>query len=69
MAVDALIDHRARFNHKEGSGPISVYKCDHCDGWHFSSKGLPHPALSDPNRLKEYKKLNETYYWEQKLKR
>lgn len=68
-ALDALIDHRARFNHQEGTGPVNVYRCDLCDGWHFTSKGTSHPLLSDPQRQKEIRKLSETYFWEQKLRR
>ncbi len=64
LALEALIDHRARFNHKENSGPINVYECTICGLWHFTSKGIINPILNDKETKKRIERLSHAYYWE-----
>ena len=31
-------DHRSRINkHRKGRGPVKVYRCHHCGGWHLGT--------------------------------
>ena len=65
-ALDALVEHHIRFNHSGDSGPISVYRCEDCDMYHFTSKGQTHPFLHDQ---KEYiRKQQAARDWEDRLR-
>ncbi|MDH5608232.1 MAG: hypothetical protein OEY56_02025 [Cyclobacteriaceae bacterium] len=68
LAEEALIQHHARQHHVPGRGPVNIYLCDHCDGWHFTSKGEPHPSLSRPDVQERIRKEREGNYWERKLR-
>lgn len=68
-ALNALIDHRARFHHSPNSGPINVYKCTICEFWHFTSRGLRHSILEDQEQKEKARILSASYDWERKFKK
>ena len=69
LAIEALIQNHIRFNHREGSGPINVYQCDHCHDWHFTSRQPIADELIDANTQDKIKKESTALNWELKLRR
>lgn len=68
QAVDALVDIRSRNNYPPNSGPINVYKCEDCSGWHFTSRPPQHKILDRPDIQKKIQSDSEAAYWERKLR-
>ncbi len=69
IAEEALLSHHARQFHRNHSGPINIYQCEHCGSWHFTSKGEIHPKLRAPEQLAQLRKEREAFDWERKLRR
>ena len=67
-AEDALLAHRARFNHPPTAGPINVYLCNSCGCYHFTSKGEMNPKLLSGENKKKIDRDSEANYWLDKLK-
>lgn len=66
IAEEALISHQSRQFHQNGGGPINVYQCEHCNAWHFTSKGPVHPKLL--NEKGDIDLGRESSYWERRLR-
>lgn len=45
LAEDALIDAWIRNNYTLGTGPVSIYQCEDCGNFHFTSKGTMNDRL------------------------
>ena len=69
IAEDALVAAWITYGFKEGQGPIAVYRCDECGGFHLTSKGSVNPKLAEHLRRGEIKKRQEENEWIEKLKR
>lgn len=68
IAEEALIEAHSQFDYK-GGGPVSVYQCEDCGYFHFTSKGPMNQKLAE---LIKYGKLNrsrEANQWLNKIKR
>lgn len=63
LATEALIQNRIRNRHRDGSGPINIYKCKDCDHWHFTSKGEIADFLKEPDVIKRIEKERRTLDW------
>ncbi|QSE96069.1 hypothetical protein [Fulvivirga lutea] len=63
-AEEALIEHLGRNSYAKGTGPINVYLCEFCDGYHFTSKGEESELLHDPEVLRRIKKLRIQSEWD-----
>ncbi|MEL6558418.1 MAG: hypothetical protein AAFQ94_09555 [Bacteroidota bacterium] len=68
LAEEALIANRSRYHHGDDSGPINVYQCEHCNQWHFTSKGPKSELLESPDVKKNINLNREANYWERKLR-
>ncbi len=66
-AEEALIEHLGRGHYSTQSGPINVYACNICGGYHFTSKGEKHPMLNDPQVKGRIKRLRQAYDWENRF--
>lgn len=69
LAEDALIDAWIKFQYVPGSGPTTVYKCDDCGEYHFTSKGLMNEKLIDALASGKIKREREGKDWINKLKK
>ena len=56
LARESLIQNRIRFNHRQGSGPINIYKCPDCQAWHFTSTGPEADFLKDDEVIERMRK-------------
>ncbi len=63
-AEEALIENHGRNHYQEGAGPINVYQCHICDGYHFTSKGSRSALLHDPEVKQRIRKLRQASEWE-----
>ncbi len=63
VAEEALIENRAWNNHSPSTGPINFYECNICHNFHLTSKGTPHPMLSDKKTLERIKRLKQGNDW------
>ena len=68
LAEEALLDVHSRFQYRPGSGPRSVYECDDCGNWHFTSRGPDSPVLSDLQNQQQIQRNREANDWERKLR-
>ena len=68
LATEALIQNHVINDHTFGAGPINVYECDMCGYWHFTSKGVRHEVLDDPDLRDRIKREREGHFWERRLK-
>lgn len=69
LAEEALIDVRARFQYRETAGPVTVYQCDDCGCWHFTSKGDPGDFLNCKEVKKRIADQKESDYWDWKTRK
>ncbi|TRX48925.1 hypothetical protein FNH22_28220 [Fulvivirga sp. M361] len=68
QSEEALIQHHIHFHHGENNGPTNVYQCDHCGGWHFTSKAPLAAILQEEETQKRIKKERIAADWERKLR-
>lgn len=68
IALEALVQNRARYNHTEGSGPINIYQCEDCGSFHFTSRGPMNQALASDENLARIKLGRQASFWEDKFK-
>jgi hypothetical protein len=70
LAEDALIDAWGRNNYSTNSrAPITLYQCDDCGNFHFTSQGEMNERLKEQIQSGKIKKQQEANYWMGKLKR
>lgn len=67
-AIEALIEHLGRNHFSLGTGPINVYQCNICDGYHFTSKGEPLALLNNPDVKNRIRKLRQASSWEDRYR-
>lgn len=68
MAEDALIEAHAKFDYPPGSGPVSVYQCEECHGYHLTSQGKINERLDQYLKQGKIKRQKEADYWLNKMK-
>jgi hypothetical protein len=68
-ALEALYDTKIKFQQRPDQGPVNVYCCDWCDGWHLTSVGNLHPTLRDETKLKRIAQEQIASDWERKWRR
>lgn len=69
IAEEALIQNRARYNHRPNAGPINVYLCDSCGCYHFTSKGELGDILKSDENRRRIDLQQEANHWEGKFKK
>jgi predicted CXXCH cytochrome family protein len=67
VAEEALIQIRAKNHYSLNTGPINVYQCDQCHGYHFTSKGKSHAMLTDPKVQARIRQMQQGADWEDKF--
>lgn len=68
LALEALVQNHIINEYPRDEGPINIYECEKCGYWHFTSKGLKHTHLEDPEIQDRIKKERQANYWERKLR-
>jgi hypothetical protein len=69
LAEDALIDAWGRNNYTLNTGPVSVYRCDDCGYYHFTSQGKMNERLEKEISSGKIKLQREANHWERKIKK
>lgn len=67
LAEEALLGARIRYEFRPGNGPVAVYKCEHCGGYHLTSRGEVNPRLEAETRSGNLRREQEASYWLDKL--
>ena len=67
MAEDALIDAWGQFDFKEGLGPVSIYRCDDCGAYHFTSQGEMNIRLAEAIATGKIRLQKEAARWMDKI--
>ena len=68
IAEEALIDAHSR-NHYSGSGPVSIYQCEECGYYHFTSKGPMNKRLAEQISSGKIKLQQQATEWSRKWKK
>jgi hypothetical protein len=69
LAEDALIDLWSKHEYVMGQAPITVYKCEDCGQYHFTSKGIINQRLADEVASGKIKLQREASKWLDKFKK
>ena len=69
IAEDALIEAWGRNTYASNIGPVSVYKCDDCGYYHFTSQGNMNERLAKEIASGKIKLQREANHWERKIKK
>lgn len=69
QAEEALIELQSRSAFRAGDGPVGVYRCDICGGYHLTSKGTLNQTLADKQRNGTIDRHREANHWIDKLDR
>ena len=69
LAEEALINAWSTYHYYTGSGPISIYQCEDCGHYHFTSKGPMNLKLEEELKSGKIDKAREASAWERKLKK
>ena len=69
QAIEALLFVWSQNSFREGEGPVTVYCCDECGGFHLTSKGEMHEKLKELLKSGKLDKLREAARWEQKFRK
>lgn len=67
-ALMALLEVWGRTAFRAGEGPRTVYRCDDCGGWHFTSKGTVHPQLEAYLQTPEFQLRRKAADWENRFR-
>ncbi|MBM3178475.1 MAG: hypothetical protein FJZ78_10770 [Bacteroidetes bacterium] len=68
LALEALYDVWSRTEFQKGEGPISVYTCEDCGHFHFTSKGTFHPKLEEFLKENNLRISREAERWIRKMR-
>jgi len=68
QAEHALLELQGRSEFRAGDGPVGVYRCDICGGYHLTSKGSMNPTLASQLRDGSIQRQREVNRWIDKLK-
>lgn len=67
-AEEALLQLRGKYEFQKGKGPIGVYHCDICHGYHLTSKGNNSEFLESKENQRKIELLKEAEKWSNKWK-
>jgi hypothetical protein len=68
LAEEALVDSHSS-NRYSGTGPISVYRCDECGYYHFTSKGPMNKRLAEALSNGKIKRQQQAAEWSRKWRK
>lgn len=68
LALEALLEAHAIYHYRPGQGPQTVYTCEVCGDFHFTSRGPLHPKLQEAMASGELTRLQRAHQWKSKLK-
>lgn len=68
QAEQALLEMQGRVHFRPGEGPVGVYQCDLCGGYHLTSKGPVNASLASHLNEGSIALQREANYWLGKLK-
>lgn len=68
IAEDVLIELWSKNEYASGHGPVGVYKCEDCGGYHFTSQGSMNERLSEALSSGKIKLQREANKWLNKFK-
>jgi hypothetical protein len=68
QAEQALLELQSRNEFRVGDGPVGIYRCDICGGYHLTSKGTINPSLANQIRDGSIERLRVANRWIDKLK-
>jgi hypothetical protein len=68
QAIAALLDLWSRIDFKKGQGPVTVYCCEDCGNYHFTSSGSMHPRLDELLKSGNTRLTRTASEWEKKLR-
>jgi hypothetical protein len=69
LAEDALLEAWANYQFTEANGPRSIYQCDECGNFHFTSKGEMNTRLAKALSDGSIKRQRDANLWQNKWKR
>ena len=69
IAEDVLIETWTRFDFNQDNGPLSVYRCDSCGGYHLTSRGPMNERLAEALSDGRISRQKEANRWMDKFKR
>ncbi|MFZ9981664.1 MAG: hypothetical protein ACO3FI_06520 [Cyclobacteriaceae bacterium] len=69
QAVEALLFVWSQISFRDGEGPVTVYCCDDCGGFHLTSKGDMHERLKELLKSGRLDNLREAARWEHKFRK
>lgn len=69
LAEDALIDAWSTNTYSSNRGPVSVYRCDDCGCYHFTSQGKMNERLEKEIASGKIKIQREAKHWESRMKK
>ena len=61
--IEALIESIGNNSNSSSLGPVNVYRCTICHGFHLTSKGEKHAVLDDPIVKEKIAKLKQAAQW------
>ena len=67
QAEQALVDLQGRNDYRSGAGPVAVYRCEFCGGYHLTSKGPANDFLSTQLKDGKIQLQREANKWMDKL--
>ncbi len=68
LAEEALIQAWSNFYYSKGKGPVSIYQCEECGHFHFTSKGEMNRLLAELIKEGKVNRSREANDWERKLR-
>jgi hypothetical protein len=68
LAEDALLDAWVRNNYSVGTGPITIYQCEDCGNFHFTSKGAMNDRLKRELDSGQIERSRRAFDYERKFK-
>ncbi|MEJ1239907.1 hypothetical protein WBG78_17340 [Chryseolinea sp. T2] len=69
QAEQALVDLQGSQKFQPGEGPVAIYRCDMCGGYHLTSKGPANPFLVSQQKSGAIDKQREANRWIEKFDR
>lgn len=68
LAVQALIEAHSVYHYQPGQGPQSVYVCDECGDYHFTSRGPMNAQLKEAIESGRMRRAQQANQWKEKFR-
>lgn len=69
MAEEALIEAWSTYIFEPNKGPVTIYHCDDCGYYHFTSQGKMNERLEKELAAGKIKLQREANHWQWKMKK